>query len=222
MTTSPSQSLSTSLGAIPKATSHIVTRSKSLRLSGESSSSSSNSPKQLNLSPPSPTNRKNSYYSPAALEVAKASSSLIDKFDSSLLNLDVKTEDKKRNSGHLELEDDTFDVSLCRSNIYGSSVDADDENSSTQTSKPQSPWPWLQRDIALGSRGKRSRFLRPKSSSNIKNNASRIVYSPGVFNGRERLDIVRRLSDMDATHILDGIWCRLSAEDLGRALQVNK
>ena len=226
--TSPSQHLSTSLGAIPKATNQILTRSRSLRLSGESSSSS-NSPKQLNLSPPSPVEKKSPHYSPTPLDLAKASTSLISKFDSSLLNLDAKKNDIlssfRRQSG-----ESTLDVSLCRSSAYGTSLDADDEESSARTistiSSSSPSWPMLQRDIPFGGFGKRNqRWLRTKCSLTAKekgnSSAGRIVYSPGVFHGRERLDIVRRLNDMNAIHILDGIWSRLPAEDLGRALQVN-
>ena len=70
--------------------------------------------------------------------------------------------------------------------------------------------------------GKRSRQnFGNKLNKEKRSNFGRIVYSPGVFHGRERLDIVRRLYDMSATHILDKIWCCISAEDLGRGLQVS-
>ena len=219
---SPSQHLSTSLDTLSKATNQILTRSRSLRLSGESSCSSSNSPKLLNLSLPSPYERnKHSHYSPAPLDIAKASTSLINQFDSSLLELEAK-------KGELhESGESTLDVSVSRSSGIGTSIDADDNNESSAqiSSKTKSslPWPMLHRDIPFSGCWKRNLRLK-RSASSIKERegcVNRIVYSPGVFHGRERLDVVRRLSDMNATHILHQIWSKLSAADLGRALQVN-
>jgi F-box protein 5 len=48
-----------------------------------------------------------------------------------------------------------------------------------------------------------------------------VVYRPGLFEGRERLDLIKRLNDMQTYHILAMVWKHLSAEDLGRVLQVS-
>ena len=215
-----SKSLSQSLGAIPKATSQILTRSRSLRLSGESSASSStNSPAQQNNACPLVDRNSSLHYHPAASEAAKASRSLLDKFDSSLLDTSNK-DDQYTPEGSA-----TTTVSLEHSsNFCCNSVDADDELSSVHT--PLALWRWPDRDIPdrrmnRRVRPPRSALTNARCSASGARSGHVIVYSPGVFNGRERLDIVRRLHDMNATHILDSIWSMLSAEDLGRALQVN-
>lgn len=60
-----------------------------------------------------------------------------------------------------------------------------------------------------------------KSAKNITRNSPRIVYSPGAFAWRDQMDMVRRLNEMGIYHILSIIWSYLSAEDIGRALQVS-
>ena len=82
----------------------------------------------------------------------------------------------------------------------------------------------VHRDIPYGHGLGKYRKQNYENKGNSEKTASfgRIVYSPGVFHGRERMDMVRRLHDMTATHILDKIWSSLSAEDLGRSLQVSK
>ena len=50
---------------------------------------------------------------------------------------------------------------------------------------------------------------------------SRFVYTPGLFVGREKLDIIKRLHDMGTHHILTQIWKYLSVQDVSKVLQVS-
>lgn len=49
----------------------------------------------------------------------------------------------------------------------------------------------------------------------------RFVYTPGLFVGREKLDIIKRLNDMGTHHILTQIWKYLSIQDIAKVLQVS-
>ena len=199
----PSQQLSTSLGAIPKTTNHILTRSRSLRLSGDSYLTKS--PQSLKAS---------GQYSPTLNDLRKASTSLISKFDSSLLA------DKRKDSVSFEID---TNYSLDSSSDILDRVQ--EVESKRQTLLPTTDNPsshYLHRDLPCSGFGKRHHLINVKDKKErIQHSVGRIVYSPGVFHGRDRLDVVRRLNDMSASHILDKIWARLSAEDLGRALQVS-
>lgn len=59
------------------------------------------------------------------------------------------------------------------------------------------------------------------SSSSSGSKKIRIVYRPGLFEGRETVDIVKRLNDMGTFHILRQIWRYLTEEDLAKVMQVS-
>jgi hypothetical protein len=220
------QNLSSSPGAIPKSTNQVLTRSKSLRLSGDS---------YFDESPSPPKGKKAGRYIPAEHDLAKASTSLISKFDISLIEdrgkLNINLQDngectKFSSFPFLPTESEETQKppeGVLKGRLSKSSHNTIGENKSKERIPALVEYHTIHRDIPFGCGfGKRSRQnLGNKVNKEKRGNFGRIVYSPGVFHGRERLDIVRRLNDMSANHILDKIWCSLSAGDLGRGLQVS-
>jgi len=61
----------------------------------------------------------------------------------------------------------------------------------------------------------------PSTSVKEENVGKRIVFRPGLFEHMEFLDIIKRLNDRGAMHILTNIWRYLSAEEIGKAMQVS-
>ena len=203
---SPSNHLSISLNNIQETTNQILTRSRSLRLSGE--------PSYL----PSSAEKQRGSYHPSSDELEKASTSLISKFNSSLLGNErcsiISTQSDERVTP-------TSFVDNIADNENGLKIQPLKFSAQTASSESKlfSNQRFLHRDISTCGYG-RHRHVKTRANK-IHANSARIVYSPGVFHGRERLDIVRRLNDMSASHILDDIWSCLSAQELGRALQVS-
>ena len=199
---------SSSLDAIPRSPiQYVLTRSKSLRLSDESNRS--NYLKSPIIS---------KQHMPENLDVLDKS--LISKFDSSLLS-DRKTSEIEENLyQNFDIQSTKIEKEANRSSINV----IHDEESAKETkirdvNIKKSSYS-VRRDIhSFSSYGKphynESRTRRCKSQSN------RIVYCPGLFHGRERMDILRRLNDMNATHIINNILTAISPEDLGRSLQVS-
>ena len=202
---SPSNHLSISLNNIQETTNQILTRSRSLRLSGEP------------YYRPSPAEKQRGSYNPSD-ELEKASTSLSSKFNSSLLGNErcsiVSTQSDERVTP-------TSFVDNIPDNENGLKIQPLKFSAQTASSESKlfSNQRFLHRDISTCGYGRHHHHL--KTRANKIHATSRIVYSPGVFHGRERLDIVRRLNDMSASHILDNIWSCLSVQELGRALQVS-
>ena len=201
---------SSSLDAIPRSPiQYVLTRSKSLRLSDEYNRSK-------NLKSPT-ISKQHMQKSVDVLD--EASKSLISKFDSSLLS-DRKPSEIEENlyqnfdiqSIKIEKEVDKSSINVIRNEESAKETKIRDKYIKKSSYS-------VRRDIhSFSSYGKphynESRIRRCKSQSN------RIVYCPGLFHGRERMDILRRLNDMNATHIINNILTAISPEDLGRSLQV--
>ena len=204
---SPSNHLSISLNNIQETTNQILTRSRSLRLSGEP------------YYRPSSAEQQRGSYHPSSDELEKASTSLISKFNSSLLGNErcsiISTQSDERVTP-------TSFVDNIADNENGLKIQPLKFSAQTASSESKlfSNQRFLHRDISTCGYGRHYRHVKTRANK-IHANSARIVYSPGVFHGRERLDIVRRLTDMSASHILDDIWSCLSAQELGRALQVS-
>ena len=204
---SPSNHLSISLSNIQGKTNQILTRSRSLRLSGEPYYQTSSEEKQ-----------RGSYH-PSSDELEKASTSLIYKFNSSLLGNErcsiISTQSDERVTPTSFVDDIPDNENGLKLQPLKFST-----QTASSESKLISNQRFLHRDISTCGYGRNYRHVKTRANK-IHATSARIIYSPGVFHGRERLDIVRRLNDMSASHILDNIWSCLSAQELGRALQVS-
>ena len=203
---SPSNHLSISLNNIQETTNQILTRSRSLRLSGEP------------YYRPSSAEKQRGPYHPSSDELEKASTSLSSKFNSSLLGNErcsiISTQSDERVTPTSFVDNIPDNENGLKVQLLKFSAQA-----ASSESKLFSNQRFLHRDISTCGYGRHHHHLKTRANKIHAN--SRIVYSPGVFHGRERLDIVRRLNDMSASHILDNIWSCLSAQELGRALQVS-
>ena len=210
---------STSLDALSKSPQpHVLTRSKSLNLSNESF---------LSKVITSPIGKKlhSKHRDPVwESDLEKASTCVTSKFDSSLLDSSKRSVNEEYACKHYDTEsnDSEKEILVRSSSVLSDKENGKDKKSRASTFKHASYQ--VHRDIHTFSHfGKPQHYhesrLRNHKDQNINN---RIVYCPGLFHGRERMDILRRLNDMNATHILSSILSGVSAEDLGRALQVSK
>ena len=221
--------LSSSFGAIAKSSNHILTRSRSLRLSGES---------YFSESPLTPKGESSGRYIPAQHDIDNASASLISRFDTSLMEDDNKAGINEQHTAkgtkvscfsffhnEPESQQNSNDCKI-RTRLSIASHSTVSENKSKEGLSPASNLSsrMVHRDIPYGHGHRKYRKQNYENKTKCEKITSfgRIVYSPGIFHGRERMDMVRRLHDMTATHILDKIWSSLSAEELGRSLQVSK
>ena len=199
---------STSLDAIPNSPNQqVITRSKSLRLSVESNSS-----KLLT----SPNFKRRTPESSNKFETCSTSNIL--KFDSSLLS-DSNTNVNEENACKNSIETNCSEKGTSNNSNNGKG----DKELATDKYRTNVKYSYqIHRDIHNLKHIRKHHCENESRIKSTKRHNNRIVYCPGLFQGRERMDILRRLNDMNATHILNNILSVISAEDLGRSLQVGR